>query len=1062
MKKFIKRALKVGGVLLLLLIGAIVLIPMIFGNKIKMAVKDYVNEQINAVVYFDDIGVSVFKNFPNVTASLSNFGVVGKEEFAGDTLVDVKNFSVVVDIMSLFGEEYVVKKVALDQPTIYAKVLRDGKANWDIMKTDSSAVADTAVVDTTPSKPLKLKLAEYSVKNANLTYLDKSSDMYLRVVNLNHSGSGDFDADSYDFDTETTADSVTFEMEGTNYLNKGSINADITININTKENKYTLKENSLSLNDLTLKLDGWLVMGEKDYTMDFKFGTTKNTFKNILSMVPGMYTADFKDINTDGTFTLDGNVTGVYNENRMPGFNVNLAVVNGYFKYPDLPKEVKDINFDVKVNCADGNLDNLKINMPKFHCLFGSSPIDAKLVLSGITSMNLDIDASVKASMNLEEVMAIYPMEGQELKGAFSIDATAKGKYNEKAGTFPTVNASMKLLNGYYKTVDFPAAIDKMSMDATMKNENGSLAATFIEVKQFHAEVDGEPLDATLTASNLEDVNYNLKAHGNLDLEKLMKIYPLENTVMKGKVKLDIETSGKQSDVMAERYMNLPTSGSMELKDFFYSDADIPQGVGISDGHFTFTPSKLVIDRYKGTVGHSPVSITGSLDNYLAFALVEDQLLTGTMSLTSPRFDVNEWMVETEEVAPATGPTAPPAATPPAEEELYVYEVPANINFTFDCSIGEVLYDNMVLKDVKGRLTMKDREVRFEQLNFNLLGGAFRMTGGYNTKDITKPLYDLNMSIASLDIQKAYETFNTVKALAPVAKFVNGRFSTNFNMAGVLGQDMYPDLATLTSVGDALVFEGKVANMPILDAISEKTKLANFKSFDLKDIKMLFEVKDGRFKVQPFDVNVGNTKMKVAGSNGLDGGLDYNLNLDIPAGAAGQVAASALSSLSGRSMKTTDKINIDLGLGGTFDKPRITSVGGNSIASAEDVVEEVKEEVKEQVEEKVEEVKEEVKEQIDNKVAETKAKILADAQAQADKVKAEAKKRADQVRAEANKRAADVEKSAKNPLEKQAKKIAADKIRKEGEDSAKKIESEAAKQADNIMSEARKKADAVK
>lgn len=1062
MKKRFKKILKITGITFLVLFAILVSIPFIFGKQIKEAVKKYINEEVNAEVYFGDIGIGIFRNFPNLTVSLDDFGVVGKGEFAGDTLVDVERFGVVVDLFSIFGDKYKVKKITLDSPKIFAQVNKAGKASWDIMKPSTDTVAvDTSVTDTS-SSALALELSSYSISHGNLVYDDRAGDMYLKIDNLNHKGSGDFEDDAYDFDTYTSADTVTFRMGGTNYLNKGRIDADLTVNIDNKSGIYTLKDNRIGLNEIELKFDGWVSMKGDDVGMDLKFGTNQNSFKSILSMVPGMYTKDFADIDTDGTFELDGSVKGTYNDTSIPGFKIHLGVVNGRFKYPDLPQEVKDINFDLKAESPGPTLDNLKIEFPKFHALLGAAPIDARLLLTGVTKANMFIDAALKASINLEDLLKMFPMEGQELRGKFMVDGTAKGTVNVDAGTFPVVNAVMKLENGFYKTIDFPSAIDKMSLVADMKCPGTNIAEAVLNVTQFHAEIDGEPLDATLSARNFDDVNYSATAKGKLNLSKLGKIYPIEGTTMSGLLEMDLTTSGKMSDIEAEKYENLPTSGSLKITDMKYVSTDVPQGIGIKQGRITFTPEKLNIEQYEGQVGKSPVSITGYLDNYLAYALLPNQKIKGEMRLASSQFDVNEWMVE--EPATATPPPAPSAqaAAPEAEAPMEVYEVPGDIDFVFNCTINKVLYDNMTLENLNGKVVMRDRRVGFEGLSFSTLGGLFNMAGGYDTKDAKAPAIDFSLGIANLDIKKSYETFVIIKSFAPVAKFVNGKFGTNFTLNGKLLPDMSPDLMSLnTNDGKMTVTEGSLTGFKALDMIADKIKVNQIRTLKLKDTKIFFKIEQGRLFVEPFEVPIGAGKMMVQGSNGLDQSMEYDLAFDLPVGVAGQAAMNAVGGLIGKPMEAGSNFKVNVGLGGTVDNPKITYVRNAKGEGAQEIIEE-------KVTEVVNTVKDSVKTVVTNVVNDGKekakaeaAKIIAEAEKAAAKIRAEAKTAADKIKSEANKKADDLEKSAKNPLEKVAKKKAADIVRKEGVDNANKVEKEANSKADKVLADAKAKADAL-
>lgn len=1055
--KLVKKTLKYLGITFGIFLLLLVCIPFIFGKQIKEAVQTYINQEVNADVYFGDIGISVFSNFPHLTVSLDEFGVAGRDEFKGDTLVDCKHFGVVVNLMSLFSDKYEVRKITLDEPNIHAKVLATGKANWDIMKpsTDTVAVVEN---DTTPAAPLALQLRAYKLSGGNVTYDDQSSKMYLSIRNLNHKGSGDFENDNYDFETYTSADSVTFKMDGDSYLSKAKIDADLTVNIDQKTNRYTLKDNRIGLNALELFFEGFVAMIGNDINMDMKFGTNQNTFKGILSMVPGMFTKDFDDVDTDGTFTLDGTVKGTYNEKKIPGFTLNLGVANGRFKYPDLPEEVKDINFDLKVSCPDGNFDKLKVEFPKFHALFGTAPIDMRCMLTGLTSENMSIDAQAKASLDLANLLKMFPMEGQDLRGKFTVDGTAKGILNTTAGTFPVVNAIMKLENGYYKNADFPSALDKMTLDAEMKNASANLSETVFTIKQFHTEIDGSPLDAKMDVRDFNDPQYNMSVNGSLDLQKLNKIYPIEGTTMSGMVKANLTTSGRVSDVEKGDYMKLPTSGSVQTTNVVYKSIDFPQGITIANGILNFSPQRLDIAAFSGKLGSSPVNLTGFLENYLAYVLLPDQNIKGQMSLTSARFNVNEWMVDD----PADAGTSAEAA--PAEEvPMTVFEVPKGVDFTFNCNIASVIYDNLNLKNLAGEVIMANQEIRFRNLTFNTLGGNMALAGGYNTRDIKAPAIDMTMSLVGLDVQQTYKAFEIVRSLAPAAKFLDGKVNSSLVLNGKLKGDMSPDLASITSVGDLVVNSGVLRGFKPMEIVSDKIKLNQLKELKMNNTKILYEVKNGRIWVEPFDVPIGTGKMVANGSHGIDQTMDYNLDFDVPAGVAGAAAMGAVNGLlknlpGGLSAGDGANMRVAVGLGGTVDKPAIKYVkpagqGGTEL-TVENIKETVKDTVKAVVQEKVTEV-------VDDAKAKARAeadKILKDAQVQADKVKAEAKTAADKIRAEANKRADDMEKAAKNPIEKAAKKKAADIVRKEGNDKATKLEKEAATKADKIMVDARTKA----
>jgi uncharacterized protein involved in outer membrane biogenesis len=1007
MKKFLK-ILSIG---LILILALMFFIPILFKDKIKARVDQEIANHIDAQIYIGDFGLTLFRNFPNLTIQLDQFGVVGNGVFARDTLAGIQRLNIVVDLMSVFkGEQIQIRKFILDQPRIHAIILPDGKANWDIYKGSSTDTLQ-AEEDTTASA-FSLALNTYALNDAYIRYDDRQGKMFARINNLTHSGSGDFTSDTYLLKTLTKANGIFFKMDGESYASNMNVDAQMDLDIDMASGMYIFRDNQLKLNQLPLQFDGFVQMAGDDIRMDLKFAALKSEFKHFLSVVPGMYTQSFDDIKASGTLALSGAATGTYNDKRLPAFHLNLKIENAAFKYPDLPEDVRNIQVDLSVQNKNGNISDTDINLRAFHADFGNNPIDASGTVKGLE--NMQVDAKVIARMNLEEMMRIFPMEGMELKGIFDLNATAKGIYSDKS--MPVIDAIMKLDNGFLKSADFPSAIENLSFSADMQSD-GSMNNTRLAVTKLHAEIDNEPVDMRMQVVRFDDPEFEVQASGALDFDKLMKIYPLEDTELKGRMNFALNTKGKMSDVEAERYLNIPTSGSMKIQNLTYKSIDLPQGLTITEGDFEFTPANVKINKYTGSVGSSKISLSGAFHNYLAWALSDNQPLKGNLSLTSPKFNVNEWMTD-DEGSDASAEEAP----------LSPVEVPAGIEFVFNADINEVLYDNLVLKNMKGVVKVKDQTVAMENVRFNMLDGAFVMGGTYNASNMAKPAYDFALNIQNLNIRKAYDAFNTVQLLAPAAKFVEGNFNSDMKIGGLLGMDMMPLMETFTGLGSMLVFNGVVSDMPITQKLSEATKFAGgTKTIQIKDKKISFRIENGKIHFDPFDVNAGEVNMTISGSTGFDQSILYLVKVDAPSGAAGQAANAAVSGLTGGQKIVGNRIKADVRLGGTFNQPKILGVKSDGDGAAG--------QVGDAIQDKVGEVKDKAMEEAERLKREAEDR----ARQEADRLKREAEDRA---RNEANRLKGDAEAKARQE---------ADRLKKEAEDKAR-------KEAERLKQEAEKRA----
>lgn len=904
MNKALKWTLIILGGLLVLFLAAALILPAVFKDDIKAAIEKEIAKSVNADVVFNDFNISLFKNFPNITAAVDEIGVLNREPFTGVALFVAEEFQVEVNLGDLlFSDQMRVKGISIVKPIIDVRVNKDGKANYDI----AIPSADTA---TTAPSDFSFGIDHWEIVDGDLTYDDQTLPYVLNIKGMNHTGSGDFTQDVFDLKTKTTADSVTTSFDGTEYLTDKKVDIDATISISEDYSKYTFKENNLKVNDFAMSFDGWVKMNENDFGMDLSFKSPENTFKSLLSLVPGMYSRDFDKIKTAGDLAFNGFVKGTYSEKQMPAFNVNLKVNDAMFQYPDLPTAVNNINMDLLIDNKDGIVDNTVVDLKKMHLDFGNNPVDARALITKIYPTN--IDAVVNAKLNLAELNKMFPMEGLDMKGNYAVALKANGVYDSLKKTIPAIDADMSLANGYVKSKDFPLPMEDLHFSSNIKNSSGKMAETTIRVDDFSMLMDGEKFRADLLLQNLEDYTWDLKANGGIDLEKITKLFPVDGMTLAGKVKADIQTKGKYSDVKAEKYDRLPTSGTASLKDFKYTTTDLPP-VALAQAQMIFDPRKIEIKDVDGTVGKSDFKVNGAILNYLGFVFGEETV-KGNMKFTSNTFDLNEFMTDTEEQ---------PADT----TSMGVIPIPKNIDFVLTSNIKKVHLMNYNITNATGDVIVRNGVANLSNMKFNMLGGAFVVNGTYDTRNLARPAYDMNLKIENVSIRQAANTSSLVQSYAPIAGLVNGNFSTDFKISGELLQNMMPNLATVNGSGLIKIAEAALKESKLINGITSLTKLDDTNEVTLKDVLMSASIEKGRLRIKPFDAKVGNYKTTVAGSTGLDGSLDYTLKMDVPAGKLGTQFNSLVSQYTGGKNDPNSNIPITIGIGQTYNDPSFKLVG---------------------------------------------------------------------------------------------------------------------------------------
>lgn len=967
-------------IFLVVLVAAVALTPILFKDKLKAALDKQLAQKLAARVEYqpENVSVSLLRTFPDLDLSIENLRIIGKDSFALDTLASLPRLDVGLDLMSVIrGDEIKINQVNLERPDIKAKVLRSGRANWDIVISDSTLAAQG--VDTSAAST-KIAIKGWKIEDGRIRYEDRTIPFGLELRGVNHTGSGDFEADVFDMKSNTTAEALSMVYDGTTYVDKKKLAADVTLGMDLAKMNFTFKDNQVRLNDFPFSFQGQIGLpNATDITYDLTFKALETDFKNILSLVPGVFTKDFQNIETAGKVAFDGYFKGVQNEVKMPGYGVNLQIKDGMFHYPDLPQAARNINVDMKVDNPSGFTNNVMVDVKKFHLDLGKNPVDGNVRIDGLEPMK--VDGRVKANVDLAEATKVYPVPDMVVRGLLFVDATAKGTYSKTQ--MPVTKAALRLTNGYVKAKAFPAPVENLTLNGTVVNTTGQMNDTRVDIPQFRMLLDGEPLEGRVAAQNIDKPIFDANVKGVVDLTKLTKIFPLEGMTVTGRLNGNIAAKGSMADIEAERYQNVVASGTVQAQNVTYKSADLPQGVKVNAATASFNNASITLQNMTGYVGSSDVQASGVISNYMGYLFTPGQPLRGTLNVSSKRFNVNEWMVEPTGAASAGAKTAAQApATATAADG--VLQIPKFFDLKLNADVGQVIYDNLKLDNLKGALTVKDEAVNMNGLTFNTLGGQFATNGSYNSRDLQHPKFNFGLNIKNLNFQNAFAAFPSVKKLLPLAQQVEGIFGTNFSVSGEMGPDMMPNYSTLTGKGLFEVVRAAVGTSPVMSKISNLTQLQELKNFAVNNKDVAAEMLNGNLIVKPFDFAVGQIKATVGGSSNVGGGVDYVMALDVPTGKVGNALNAKLTQLTGvQDIKGTERVTMGLKIGGSITNPEVKLTTAGTKAQAKDLAKSL------------------VTSVVQSKVDDAKLKLAARAQVAQDSARKELEKKQQELQAKA-------------------------------------------------------------
>lgn len=480
-----KKILRILLILILAILVILIVTPLLFKKPLLEKAKELANTSVNAKVEFSDLKLSFFKDFPRLTVSLHDVSVSGIEEFEGDTLVAFDQFSATVNLMSLVRKEAIkVRSILLDRPRISAVVLEDGKANWDIAKETEEAEEEEA--DTTGgTMDLHVALKKFEIRNARLSYNDMSSALKASLEGFNFELAGDLGTDQTNLELASVTESLNFYTGGIRMVKNARLDIRINLDADLVNSVFTLEDNSFSINDLILRLEGMVSMPEdEDMSVDLAFATSETSFKSLLSMVPAVYMKDFEEVETDGQLSLSGTIKGKLTQEHTPSADVRLKVDNARFSYPDLPKSAENIRIDVDVHYDGVQNDNSKLDVNAFHVELGENPVDLEMhVITPVSDPQLN--ANLDAGIDFASLKDVVPMEDVDLQGKLDASLELMGRLssleNERYDEFRA--------EGNLSLVGFELHSPDMPQPVFINKTRMSFSPRYVELAEFDARM---------------------------------------------------------------------------------------------------------------------------------------------------------------------------------------------------------------------------------------------------------------------------------------------------------------------------------------------------------------------------------------------------------------------------------------------------------------------------------------------------------------------------------------------------------------------------------------------
>ncbi|PKP19711.1 MAG: hypothetical protein CVU04_05395, partial [Bacteroidetes bacterium HGW-Bacteroidetes-20] len=430
-KKAIKiTSISIGSLLLLLIITSLILMWFVFTpEKLTPIVRKQLKNYVTCETQLNEVELTLFSTFPKLSLRIEEVTLINPMKGSiSDTLLQASSIDMSLNIRALlFDNKVLVNGITLNETTLNAYIDSTGKANYMVMKEQSS--------DTT-SEPFDLISLEFiAFKNCHVSYMDDEGKLYVSAGRLNGKLK-ELEINDKHFKTKILLHSKdAFAQMGVDpYWQHKEMTLGLDFTYLFENGDFGISNLDLKHQDTQVKLDGVVKndIPNDGYTMVLDYELETQSVAELITLIPPFFATYFEGLTLDGYGKMNGKVEGAFNDDSMPLITGDLQLDRFSAIYNDM-KNVPitecstNMNLYIDMNQEDKSLITLK--SLKFKTL--QSDFEANGIIDQIFG-DIRFDGNLIAAIDLPTISKEFLSEtGYDVKGKMKINTYAKTTLNE-------------------------------------------------------------------------------------------------------------------------------------------------------------------------------------------------------------------------------------------------------------------------------------------------------------------------------------------------------------------------------------------------------------------------------------------------------------------------------------------------------------------------------------------------------------------------------------------------------------------------------------------------------
>ena len=310
----------------------------------------------------------------------------------------------------------------------------------------------------------------------------------------------------------------------------------------------------------------------------------------------------------------------------------------------------------------------------------------------------------------------------------------------------------------------------------------------------------------------------------------------------------------------------------------------IASKISVPEIRFKFRPNNFDIEKSRIVIDDSDFNLSGNITNLKNY-MTDQGLLRANLDFVSEITNVDQLMelvngFGSTDSVPSNQDADQLAATDSvSKEEGDPFMVPKGVSIALNTSIKNAIFNNKLINDVKGKLTVRDGVAIVEQMGFTSDAAEMQLTGLYRSDRRNHLFCGLDFHLLKIDIKELINLIPAVDTIVPMLKSFEGKAEFHIAAETYLNAKYEPKMSTLRA---AAALEGK--DLVLLDNETFST-IAKYLMFSKKtknivdSLSVEMTVFRNEIDIYPFLISMDKWQAVLAGRHTLENNFNYHISL---------------------------------------------------------------------------------------------------------------------------------------------------------------------------------------